>query len=370
MICTKGCPIGSHINIKWPRNKWYSGVVTEYSILDDEHFVVYDDGKDEQWEDLKEIRWKFLEVDNHGPPTTKEDEPVAAANVPSTSGANQAASSLWRTAEESCFIDLRGKRKISMQQDADAALSRATNGLVEQLPRSVKEAAKVIETLCSQSRDGKMSALGRRLIGRDTAPPTTAAVHLMCEHMSEQVLSEDGHNAQCAVLQGLHGLCSAQAAHGAELDVVKAQAQLSAAEDALDSMSRNDPALHETEQAVATCRAKLQGVVCIQTDSGGECSYAGTVPPLRPTAARGSGKGAHVELTGMIKVHNQQLKEQGGKWAVMRHSSVECPATSMGSLTKQINKEKARVEATHAALDSGDATLAAAYQSAEEVADH
>ena len=146
--------------------------------------------------------------------------PVGANEFMQGVAPDKAISMLWKDREESSFIDLRGKRKVAVVQSVDDALGRATSGLIQQLPRSVKEAAGAIATL---SRDGKNFALGRRLTGRDTAPTTIAAVHCMGEHMAEEALLEDGYNAQCAVLQGLHAVCDGQAACGAELDIVKAQ---------------------------------------------------------------------------------------------------------------------------------------------------
>ena len=134
-----GCPVGSHIEVKWPR-KWYSGVVTEYDISNDEHYIKYDDGKDEQFEDLTTMRWKFV----HAP----EPVPVAAPAAPSM---------LWRAPEPNSFIDQRGNRKTAVVHDVDAALSRVTNGLVQQLPHSVDCANEVIDKFMSAGRRGNVS---------------------------------------------------------------------------------------------------------------------------------------------------------------------------------------------------------------------
>ena len=366
-----GCPIGSRIEVRWIGGDWFSGVVTEYDIVNDEHYVNYDDDDDEQYEDLKTVRWRFVEEPGVAPPDAD-----ANANADANVGASGAVhvdatpSPLWKDKDDDCFIDMRGGRKIAAVHDADAALNRATNGLIGMLPRSVKQAAEVIEKLRSQTGDCQMSALGRRLTGRDTAPKTAAAVHLMCEHMTEQVLSEDGYNAQCAVLQGLHAVCDAQAVHGAELDVLKARAQLSAAEDVVESMPYNEPRMYKAEQAVAECNATLQRLVCMHANSGDECSYAGTVSPLQPAAPKGSGTDAHVRHMERLTMLNHKLKEQSGREAAMQPSSVVCPNASLKSVTDQMDKEKARVEAAQAALDCGDAALAAAYKRAEQVADN
>jgi hypothetical protein len=55
-----GCPMGSHIEVQWGK-KWYPGVVTNFDLDSREHYVVYDDGEDEQYEDLQATEFRFLE---------------------------------------------------------------------------------------------------------------------------------------------------------------------------------------------------------------------------------------------------------------------------------------------------------------------
>ena len=56
-----GCPIGSHIEIEWQKNTWYAGVVTDFNLDSGEHYVVYADGEDEQDEDLRVMKYRFIE---------------------------------------------------------------------------------------------------------------------------------------------------------------------------------------------------------------------------------------------------------------------------------------------------------------------
>ena len=99
------CPIGSHIELIWSRKNWYRGVVTKYDITDDEHYVDYDDDVDEQYEDLKTMRWRFVE---------KCELPVDANESVQGVAPGKAISMLWKGREESCFSDLRGRRKVAV----------------------------------------------------------------------------------------------------------------------------------------------------------------------------------------------------------------------------------------------------------------
>ena len=78
-----GCPIASHIEVKWTRETWYSGVVTKYDIDNDGHYVDYDLDSHEQYEDLKTIRWRFVEGQEPAVDASKldVDEPPEATSM-------------------------------------------------------------------------------------------------------------------------------------------------------------------------------------------------------------------------------------------------------------------------------------------------
>ena len=79
-----GCPIGSHIEVEWDEENWYAGVVTNFNLETGEHYVVYDDGE-EQDEDLQVMKFRFdedaeddsAEVDEEPAPT---DDPWCCAH--------------------------------------------------------------------------------------------------------------------------------------------------------------------------------------------------------------------------------------------------------------------------------------------------
>ena len=71
-----GCPIGSHIEIQWQKDTWYSGVVTDFNLDTGEHFVVYDDGEDEQDEDLQVMKFRFIGGGGVEDSTEADEEPT------------------------------------------------------------------------------------------------------------------------------------------------------------------------------------------------------------------------------------------------------------------------------------------------------
>ena len=56
-----GCPIGSHIDVHWGKKKRYKGVVTDFDLDTRGHYVVYNDSRDEQYEDLQVTSFDFVE---------------------------------------------------------------------------------------------------------------------------------------------------------------------------------------------------------------------------------------------------------------------------------------------------------------------
>ena len=101
--------MGSRIEVRWTGGEWYTGVVTKYDIVNDEHYVEYDDDDDEQYEDLKTIRWRFVEEPEVATGPSADANADADANA---SGVDATPSPLWKDKEEGCFIDMRGGRKI------------------------------------------------------------------------------------------------------------------------------------------------------------------------------------------------------------------------------------------------------------------
>ena len=76
-----GCAIGSHIEVEWQKGTWYPGVVTDFDLDVGEHFAVYDDGEDEQFEDLQTMPFRFLEGAVEGGAVVDEGGAVDAGEV-------------------------------------------------------------------------------------------------------------------------------------------------------------------------------------------------------------------------------------------------------------------------------------------------